>query len=109
VVTVGVRVFVCFNYYAGVEIFFFTVDFGARAESDPVGIFTDESNSSGSSEETRVDDLPEAAVSGAHGPVSGESILVRGGPGGGERAAPPRFANANGRTAGPAPPCASQV
>lgn len=88
---VGGRVFICFNYYAGAEVFFFTVHFGARAACDPVGIFTDESNSFRSSGETRVDDLPEAAVSGSRRPVRGESILVCDGPGGGERAAPHGF------------------
>ncbi|WP_174952539.1 hypothetical protein [Burkholderia lata] len=60
----GVRVFICFNYYVGAEVLFFTAHFDARAVSDPVGIFTNESNSSGSSEEMHVDAVSDAVVQG---------------------------------------------
>ncbi len=87
----GVRgrshVFICFNYYAGTQVFFFTAHFDARSACDRVGIFTDESNSFRSSGQTRVDGLSEAAVSGPRRPVSGESILVSDGAGGAAHAA----------------------
>ncbi|WP_175044378.1 hypothetical protein [Burkholderia lata] len=105
----GARVFICFNYYVGTEVLFFTAHFDARAVSDPVDIFTDESNSSGSSEKMRVDGVSDAAVQGSRCLVPSESILVRDGAAGGRARCDPRFASANAGTAGPARPYASQV
>ncbi|TCW65886.1 hypothetical protein C5O79_27315 [Burkholderia sp. SRS-25] len=105
----GARVFICFNYYANTKVFFFTVHFGRRIGCDPVGIFTDESNSFRSSGETCVDGSSEAAAPGFRCPVPAESILVCDGTGRGRTCCAPRFAGGNARAACLARQLGSQV